>query len=72
MSMIKAVFYCDIQNEDGEIIQEDFDFDEGIFDSQEKLDKYMYLMGYEIGETCAFWGNDVGILKEIVTDEVDE
>lgn len=67
--MIKAVFYCDIQNEDGEIIQEDFDFDEGTFDTQEKLDKYMHLMGYEIGEPCGLWGNDVGILKEIVTDE---
>lgn len=70
--MIKAVFYCDIQNEDGEIIEEDFDFDEGTFENQEKLDKYMYHMGYEIGEPCGLWGNDVGILKEIATDEVDE
>lgn len=70
--MIKAVFYCDIQSEDGEIIEEDFDFDQGTFKSQEELDKYIKNCGYEVGKPCGYWGDDVGILKEILTDEVEK
>ena len=70
--MIKAVFYCDIQSEDGEIIEEDFGFDEGTFENQEELDKYIKNCGYKVGKPCGYWGDDVGILKEILTDEVDE
>lgn len=69
--MVKAVFYCDIQSEDGEIIEEDFGFDQGTFESQEELRTYMANCNYEIGEPCGYWGDDVGILKEIVTDEED-
>ena len=64
--MINATFYCDILNEDGETIQEDFDFDKGTFESQEDLKKYMTNCNYEIGEPCGSWGTDVGILKEVM------
>jgi hypothetical protein len=70
--MIKVVFYCDIVSENGEVIDEDFDFDEGIFKSQEALDQYMKNCDYVIGECCGYWGSDEGILKEVITDEVVE
>lgn len=64
--MINATFYCDIQNEDGETIHEDFGFDKGTFESQEELKKYMANCNYEIGEPCGYWGDDVGILTEVM------
>lgn len=69
--MLKVTFYCDIQSEDGDIIEQDFDFDEGTFKSQEELDKYCDNCGYAVGEPCGYWGNDVGILKEIFQEEDD-
>lgn len=38
--MLKAVFYCNIQTPEGEIINEDFDFDEGTFSDENELNKY--------------------------------
>lgn len=70
--MLKTKFYCDIHSEYGNIIEEDFAFDNGNFESQEELERYIKKCGYEIGEPCGYWGDDVGILKEVVTDEVDE
>lgn len=67
--MIRAVFFCNIYRED-DIMVEGFDFDEGTFESQEELDKYIKSCNYEIGEPCGYWGNDVGFLTEIITDEV--
>ena len=67
--MIKAIFSCDIVDEDGEVIEEDFDFDEGLFENDNALEEYIQNSNYEIGEPCGYWGNDVGILKEIVRDD---
>lgn len=66
LCMINANFYCDIQNKDGETIQKDFGFDKGTFESQEELKKYMSNCNYKIGEPCAYWGDDVGILKAVI------
>lgn len=68
--MLKAVFYCNIQNPDGEIINEDFDFDEGTFPDKASLVQYCKSSGYIIGEPCGSWGDDVGILTDIVYDEI--
>lgn len=67
--MLKVTFYCDITNEDGEIIESDFDFDTGVFDNREELDKYMKNSGYVVGEPCAQWGDDIGILRDLFIDE---
>ncbi|MBQ6907519.1 MAG: hypothetical protein IJQ28_03990 [Clostridia bacterium] len=67
--MLRVIFFCDIQNEDGDTIEQDFDFDNGVFESREELEKYCKFCDYEIGEPCGYWGNDVGILKEIFVDE---
>lgn len=66
--MIKAVFFCDIYQED-EVI-DSFGFDEGTFENQEELDQYIRTCNYEIGQPCGYWGDDVGILTEILTDEI--
>lgn len=63
--MLNVTFYCDIENEKGETIEQDFDFDEGNFIDEKELEKYMKNCNYEIGEICAYWGNDIGILKDI-------
>lgn len=68
--MLKAVFYCNIQTPEGEIINEDFDFDEGTFSDENELNKYCKNSGYEIGKPCGCWGDDVGILTNIVYDEI--
>lgn len=63
--MLNVTFYCDIENENGEIVEQDFDFDTCQFENKEKLEKYIKNCNYEIGEICGYWGNDIGILKEI-------
>ena len=66
--MIKAVFFCDVYQED-EVV-DSFGFDEGTFENQEELDQYIRSCDYEIGLPCGYWGEDVGILTEILTDEI--
>lgn len=68
--MIKAKFYCNIFTEDGELIEESFDFDSGEFKNREELNKYMTRCGYEVGEPCGYWGNQVGRFDRVITDEI--
>lgn len=70
--MIKATFICNIQNDNGEVIEKDFNFDDFKCDSQEDLEEYCRQNGYEINEPCGYWGDDVGILTEIITEETTE
>ena len=39
-SYVKAIFYCDIKTPKGEIINKDFDFDEGTFQDKTALERY--------------------------------
>lgn len=65
--MIRVVFYCDIFSaETGEKVEEDFAFDEGEFANQDKLDEYIKNRGYEIGEIFGYWGDDAGVLTDIL------
>ena len=68
--MLKVIFYCDIKTPEGEIINKDFDFDEGTFQDKTALERYCKHEGYVIGEPCGYWGEDTGILTEIVCDEI--
>lgn len=68
--MLDVTFYCDIENEKGETIEQDFDFDNGYFINEEEIEKYMKKCNYEIGEICGYWGNDVGILKDITIEYI--
>lgn len=68
--MINVLFICDIESNNGELIERDFDFDRGTFDNIRNLEQYKDSCNYEIGKPCCYWGDDVGILKEIVIEEI--
>ena len=66
---MRVTFYCDIVNLNGEVIEKDFDFDACTFDSQDDLDRYMRQNRYAEGEICGYWGNDKGILTDVVIED---
>lgn len=68
--MIEVGFYCDIIT-DGEVIEDNFLFDECTFHSKKEIKKYMEENGYEVGQPCGEWGDGVGILREVIYDEID-
>lgn len=67
--MIKASFYCSIYDNDN-VIDEDFCFDEYIAESQQELDEYIEKSNYKVNKICGYWGDNVGILKDIVIDNI--
>ena len=67
--MPKAIFICDIFNENGEKTQSEFVFDDITTDTAQEIDKYIIDNDYVLNEICGYWGNDYGILTEIVRDE---
>ena len=69
--MIKATFYCNIVNENEDIIESEFDFDNYQCNTREELDKYILDNGYQVGETCCYWGNNKGVLTEIFIDDTE-
>lgn len=69
--MVKAVFYCNIMNDNGDIIEYDFDFDDIKCKTREEVDSYIKKSGYTVGESCGCWGEDIGILTDIVVYDCD-